>query len=453
MPALTRTRTDIEAAWRSFIADGRLAECIRPEIRRSWLRVAHHHIDPAMRACPRALDADDALARPEAEEAFRIASPLVAHFAERLAADGHVIGYFDAGGVMLAIDGNHRTRGELGDVNFAPGACWAEHAAGTNAIGTALIEEQPVEVFASEHFVEAWQHLTCASVPVRLGGRVVGVVDITSPWTAYNPALLLTAEALARAVEARFEADAARRENAILLRVAHDAIRLRDDVLDVASHELKTPLTPLALDIQRLQRLADREGTLDPERLRKALRNADRNLGRLVKFIDDLLEVSSVDREPLHLALEPTDLGAIVRDVIEQHRGAFERQGCDVSVAVAREVVGAWDRGRLKQALQQLVINAAKYAPGPIEVAVEVDGASARVLVRDHGPGIAREDQERIFLPFERTGSFRQATGFGLGLHAVRRIVEAHGGAIRVESAPGAGSTFLVELPLQPAPE
>jgi signal transduction histidine kinase len=98
--------------------------------------------------------------------------------------------------------------------------------------------------------------------------------------------------------------------------------------------------------------------------------------------------------------------------------------------------------------VKNLLVNAMKYAPGAIEVEVAADDVHARVLVRDHGPGIAAGDRERVFLPHERAVSCRNVAGFGLGLTVVRRIVEAHGGTIRLESTPGTGSTFVIELPL-----
>jgi signal transduction histidine kinase len=451
MIELTRTRREIESAWRSFVVDGRVPASVKPEIVRSWERArAKWRVDPGLQTCPRARDADDLLARAAAEEAFRVASPLVTQFADRLAADGHVVAYFDADGVNLTVEGNHRTRGLLADVNFAPGACWAEDAAGTNGIGTALIEARPVEVFASEHFVEAWQPWTCASVPVRCRGQLLGVVDITSPWTAHNPTLLLCAESLARAIEAQLETAAVQRENAMFFRIAQQAVRAREEFLAVASHELRTPLTPLQLNIQRLQRLVRRAGTaIAPDQLANALRGADRYVRRLVEFIDDLVETSRVANHHLRLALEPTELGAIVQSVVERHQHELDLHGCDVAVTVASEVVGRWDPARIEQVVNNLVVNAVKYAPGRIEVVVDAEDDHALLSIHDEGPGIAPDDQERIFQPFERAVSYRHTSGFGLGLHVVREIVEAHGGAVHLESASGRGTTFLVELPLE----
>ncbi len=239
-------------------------------------------------------------------------------------------------------------------------------------------------------------------------------------------------------------------DNAMLLRSAEDAIRAREEFLAVASHEVKTPLTPLRLKLQKLQRLAARGGPLSPVDVERAVSGVDEHVSHLVALMDDLMDVSRIARQGLRLSVGPTDLEDAVRDAVERHRNDLERAGCHVSVSLPRGVVGCWDRPRIEQVLSNLLLNAAKYAPGRIEVTAEADRLKAHVVVRDHGPGIAPGDRERIFMPFERAVSYRRASGFGLGLYVVRRIVEAHGGAVRVESAPGEGSAFVVDLPLEP---
>ena len=117
--------------------------------------------------------------------------------------------------------------------------------------------------------------------------------------------------------------------------------------------------------------------------------------------------------------------------------------------------VGRWDRARLDDVLANLLSNAVKYGQGkPIEVSVEAGERSARLTVRDHGIGLAPEDQARVFERFERAVSGHEYGGLGLGLYIVRELVQAHGGTVRVESAPGAGAAFIVELPYAgpPAP-
>src|SRR5439155_19333462 len=139
-------------------------------------------------------------------------------------------------------------------------------------------------------------------------------------------------------------------------------------------------------------------------------------------------------------------LAALAREVAREACG--EPPAAPVEVVAPGPVVGRWDRSRLEQVVANLVSNACKYGDGkPIEVRVEAHDGRARLRVRDGGLGISREDRARIFQPFERAGGRDRAPGLGLGLYVVRKIVEAHGGRIELESEPGSGSTFTVELP------
>lgn len=239
-------------------------------------------------------------------------------------------------------------------------------------------------------------------------------------------------------------------ENARLYLQAAQAIRLRDEFLAVASHELKTPLTPLRLKIQALERLVARGdlSRVPPDKLRQLFGGAEGQVVRLVALVDDLLDVTRLTTRRLRLRPEPVDLRAVVREVVERHAAEAAEARCEVAIREGPPVDGAWDRLRLEQVLTNLLTNAFKYAPGTlVEVGVDGDAGHARVEVRDEGPGIAPADQERIFRPFERAVRLLEVSGFGLGLFIVRQIVEAHGGTIALESTVGRGSTFRIELP------
>ena len=142
------------------------------------------------------------------------------------------------------------------------------------------------------------------------------------------------------------------------------------------------------------------------------------------------------------------DLVQSVRAVVERHAHELAEARCEVRIEAPPEVRGTWDRLRVEQVLTNLVLNAAKYVPGArVDVRVRADAEHAEIAVHDDGPGIAPADQQRIFLPFERATSYLAVSGFGLGLFIVRQIVEAHGGSVTLDSAPGRGTTFTIALP------
>jgi signal transduction histidine kinase len=229
--------------------------------------------------------------------------------------------------------------------------------------------------------------------------------------------------------------------------LAERALEVREEFLSVASHELRTPATALQLSLQSLERkVAAGQATERPIQI------AMRQTERLARLIDDLLDMSRIQAGRLTLAREPVDLLTMTQQVVDELAEELANSGCAAVVDGDASVRGAWDRARLEQVVVNLLTNAMKYArKQPIEVHVEREGASARLTVRDHGIGIAPEMQQKIFDPFERAVSTSDYGGLGLGLYIVRRIVEQHDGKIRVESRPGDGAKFVVELPISEA--
>jgi two-component system CheB/CheR fusion protein len=223
------------------------------------------------------------------------------------------------------------------------------------------------------------------------------------------------------------------------------AVDARDEFLAIASHELRTPITPIALEVDRARRLLDRGG--DPELLRSALSRVERSAARLAQLVDDMLDVSRVERGRLVLERSELDLAAVVGAVVERLRPADSAR---VVIRAPAPVRGRWDAARLGHVVEGLVSNALKFgASGPVELDVRADepDGPACLEVRDHGPGIPPEDQARIFERFERAVSVHHFGGFGLGLWLARAVVEAHGGTVSVASRPGEGATFTVRLP------
>lgn len=231
------------------------------------------------------------------------------------------------------------------------------------------------------------------------------------------------------------------------------AIRARDDFLSIASHELKTPINTLQLQIELLLRQITKleETTATPRPLAPRAEAALKQVRRLTQLVNELLDVTRISAGRFEVERERVDLAAIVRGVVDQFEGELEKSGCVLSLDAPRPVVGEWDGPRIEQVAMNLITNAMKYGHGkPIAIRVWMEDERAVLTVEDHGIGIAPEDRERIFQRFERTTDAKAFSGLGLGLYIVRQIVEAHGGSIRVESQLGSGSTFLVELPLSP---
>jgi signal transduction histidine kinase len=173
-----------------------------------------------------------------------------------------------------------------------------------------------------------------------------------------------------------------------------------------------------------------------------------RQVVRLNQLVDQLLDVSRLIEGRLELRPEQVDLQALVIEAIDLMRDSATQAGSPVLLRLRPEVVGHWDRIRIGQVITNLLSNAIKFGCGrPIEVELDADETSARVQVRDAGEGILPQEQERIFQRFERATSVQRHPGLGLGLWICKQIVDASHGTISVQSVPGHGATFSVELP------
>ncbi|APR82363.1 Signal transduction histidine kinase CheA [Minicystis rosea] len=287
---------------------------------------------------------------------------------------------------------------------------------------------------------------TAIVVPLVARGQTLGVITLVSGAAdrRFARADLELAEEVARRAGIALD-------NARLYRASQEAVRARSEFLTVASHELNTPLTSLRLAVQSLCRLAPLGRTIDPQAMSKMLELVARQEMRMTKLVNDLLDVAHIEAGPLPLKLADVDLGALVREVLARFEADLSQSRCVVSIHAGAPVVGQWDRSHLDQVVTNLLSNAIKFGSGePIEIFLDAEGGTARLAIRDHGIGIGRDQRDRIFGRFERAVSERHYGGLGLGLYICRRIVEDHGGAIRCDSRPGAGSTFIIELPITP---
>jgi signal transduction histidine kinase len=190
------------------------------------------------------------------------------------------------------------------------------------------------------------------------------------------------------------------------------------------------------------------------EELLARLTVAERQVVRLTRLVESMLDLSRLTRGELQLELAPCDLAELVRDVLERSREVLAQAGCSLDAEVVGPLPVLGDRLRLEQVLENLLSNAMKYgASSPIHIRCRAEQGRALLSVEDEGIGISPEDQQRIFGRFERAASMRHYGGFGLGLYILREIVEGHGGTVSVESEPGKGARFTVTIPLLDAPD
>lgn len=229
-----------------------------------------------------------------------------------------------------------------------------------------------------------------------------------------------------------------------------EAIQARDEFLSMASHELKTPITPLNLQMQYFIKMAREDAfkTTDKERLERMLLTAYSQVDRLSETIDKLLDVSRFTTGKVEMNLEVVNLTELVKESLNSFAIQLRAVDCFCTLKAPESVMGAWDAFRIEQVFINLLSNSMKYGAGkPIEIEIETDQVNATLRIRDHGIGIAEEDQTRIFQRFEKASNPRNYGGLGLGLYIACEVVRHHHGSIHVDSEVGKGCTFTVKLP------
>jgi PAS domain S-box-containing protein len=226
--------------------------------------------------------------------------------------------------------------------------------------------------------------------------------------------------------------------------------RLKDEFVSTVSHELRTPLTSIS---GSLALLAEQWASELPKSAARLLAIAHTNSKRLVRLINDILDIEKLESSGVVFNLSQVDLHSLVEHAIEENRGFAESYGVHVRLEAASACTDVnADPDRLSQVVANLLSNAIKFSPagGEVLVAVENDGEFVSVSVRDHGSGIPDDFKSRVFDKFAQADgtSSRQKGGTGLGLSIVKQIVERLGGDVRFEDAPGGGTIFGVELPV-----
>jgi PAS domain S-box-containing protein len=301
-----------------------------------------------------------------------------------------------------------------------------------------------------EETIHRWRHSVATGEPFQLEHRLRKMNGVYRWHLTRAHAMRDVDGTVLMWIGSLTDIDEQKRREAALSR----SIRLRDEFLAAISHDLKTPLTILQGQAQVLQRRAA-QGRLDEESTLKALEQIEGRSRMMSRLIDELLDVTLLRAgEDLQLHRRPVDLVAIVRDAV-----AGQQEVVGIHELVVRstesELTGSWDGVRLERVVENLICNAIKYSPdgGTITLTLgrdkQPEGDWAVLAVQDQGIGIAESDLPHIFEQFYRGKNATGAIGgIGLGLVGARQIVEQHSGTIAVESREGAGSTFVVRLPI-----
>ncbi len=234
-------------------------------------------------------------------------------------------------------------------------------------------------------------------------------------------------------------------------KIAQEEIKVRDEFLSIASHELKTPLTAMVLQLQTaLHNIKNVSlANFSVKNLLNMLEKVENQTNRLSRIINDLLNASRVSSRKLNLKKEEFDIGELVAQVVDNFNEEAEENGNLIKVETKKGLIGKWDKIRIEQAIANLVSNAIKYGEKkPVNIYVTNSKNKVKIQVKDNGIGIADEDLSKIFTLFERAHENKKIEGTGVGLYITDRIVKAHGGKIEVKSKKGQGSEFIINLPL-----
>jgi signal transduction histidine kinase len=276
---------------------------------------------------------------------------------------------------------------------------------------------------------------------------------MAEPWrVAFHVSVFLLAAYMMSGLLRELEHLRAQREKfvrqAVEAAALRQADRIKSEFLAAMSHDFRSPLTVVRGAVELL--LGERPGSLTTAQ-RELAESAERNVRRLEDFTAQLLEMARLEEGQIALDKEEIDAIALVRDVVADHAilAKQKRQWISLDVDLDPPHVVA-DRSKMQQALANLIVNAIRYAPQgtPILVAAHRRGDELRIEVRDHGPGIAEEDRQRIFDKFFRGHNADGTAGSGLGLAIARSLVTLHGGTLEYEENPGGGSAFVTVLPL-----
>lgn len=392
----------------------------------------------ASRAINAVLSADS-IARILTEEACAILNARVGMTTFNLLEDCN--SQVQTSGVVARVPSPEPASGDLPPPVAQPGAVAAEQPEFDPELAAAVcLQGYPLRISRADSGPQHWGRL---AVPLLgHGGKSLGVVQVADKqegeFTAEDEAILVQLAAIA----------AVGIENARLYEQVREQDQRKDEFLATLAHELRNPLAPIRTGLTVLK-LVD-----SPEDMAAAREMMERQVGHMVRLIDDLLDVSRITRGKVELKPERVDVRDVIDAALEVTRPIVEANNHELIIAPLDQALPiVADPTRIAQVISNLLNNAAKYTPrgGRIELSVARDDAFVEIAVRDNGLGIAPEMLHKVFEMFTQVGrTIDQAQGgLGIGLALVTRLVEMHGGTVKAESeGHGQGSRFIVRLPL-----
>jgi PAS domain S-box-containing protein len=286
---------------------------------------------------------------------------------------------------------------------------------------------------------------THIAIPLQIRGKVIGALNLFygKDRPLYDETDLEVAMELGRHASVAID-------NSKLFKDAKSAIQLRDDFISIASHELRTPITSLHLQIEVLTNLlesmpVDLEAT---KLMHKFFGSTKSQLKRLTRLVDDMLDISRISTGKLTLSLRRANMNTLIYNVLDRFKDQLKAADIDYQFTYKSEVFCLCDPEKIDQVITNFMTNAIRYGQKkPVHIKLEETEKHVIINFKDHGRGIETKDKERIFKRFERAHTDEDVSGLGLGLYINSQIIEEHQGKIILESAPGVGATFIVELP------
>ena len=326
--------------------------------------------------------------------------------------------------------------------NAEADADWGETFAGQVLANGELLLQYPESGASPE---DRLSQAYLLGIPLRNDGLISGaLVFVRFGGPAYEPGHITVAQLAADLLSVMFERTAWKKMQKEL-RELKMQMQLQEDFVSTISHELRTPLGFIKGYSTSLLR---KDTSWDEETTQEFLTIIDEEADRLSLLIENVLESARLQSKTLPLRFQPLRLDAVLRDVATRLRARYKDLDVNMDLQTTQPIHG--DGVRIAQVFDNLFTNAIKYAPGSaIDVVLRQTKEKAVVQLRDHGPGIPKESLPLIFERFYRARS-EKATGTGLGLFICKQIIDAHRGKIWAESTLGQGTTFFIELPMNP---